>query len=587
MERLSELGTALSAEEVSRVFEDFRKIRDFGSEIHTENSLIKPILKLLSFPYESKPRFFEGGVKDPDYALFSDEDEKRKAEAFWGQRAYYDHVLALLVLKRYGRNLWEGVSGYFLEFERRIPFYQLLYFLKKSQAKWGILTNGARWILVKRPVLFEKRFVEIDLERALQLGDMETFRLFSILFSLSGLKEILPKIEEEERLSIIGAIKNRETLWRPSRLKGEDGMLGFVEEGILKRAPLNPCNLSEICLHLLIKGERKGEISVERILHPCETKEALLSKRVLDMTPNFGIHFVQLVDGISYLSSSLPYKEPSRFVPEWEEEKGLLTFITEHMLFGIERSFTSLEIVKRTSKARYGIEPKNYKRGDPLLGIPLRDLLRLYEDERQPDLFFDHAKEALNRFIELKRQTLLLSSKIREEAALKEELEPRLRVVEERVRDILDTYLSTYFFKDVERGHVLKLLLHLEDTESLWQKTREKDWLRRAKMLSERKGFFHMELEFPFLLLEGFDLVIVSPGSSYLWEEERPFIELTKAYIKRASPYVKKGGRIVLLTEAKEDVLSTLSTSRRFEASMEEGFLLLTLKDQPPSHLQQ
>ena len=586
IEALGELEAGLEAEAVFKIFDEFKGLREFGTEIHTENSFVKPILRLLGFPYESKPRFFEPGIKDPDYALFATEGERKKAGAFWGQSAYYDYVLALVLLKRYGRNLWEGVSGYFLEFERRIPFYQLLYLLKKSPVKWGILTNGARWILVKRPVLLEKRFIEIDLEGVWELRDRDTFRLFSVIFSPRGLKELLPELEERERHSILGLIRKEQNLWPTSAPRTDDEITRFVD-GLLRECDLNASNLSEVCLHLLVRGERKEEIRMEKVLPPAQTKEALLSTRILDMTPNFGAHFVQLVDGISYLCSNLPYKDPSKFVPEWEEERSLLDHITGSMLFGIERSELSLEILRRTSKARYGVDPRNYKKGDPLLGVPLASLLRLEEEERQPSLFFENVKEALNRFIDLRRQALLLSDRIKEELAVKEGLEGRLRLMEERIRDILDAYLATYFFRDVERGHVLELLLHLGDAESFWQKEREKEWLKRVKAISKKRGFFHMELEFPFLFLQGFDIVIVNPGSHYPWEQQRPFLEVTKAYIKRATPYVKREGRIVLLTEAREDVLSALFSSKRYEVRPEEGFILLTLKDQSPSHPQQ
>ena len=37
----------------------FQDIKKFASEIHTETHLIKPILKILGYAYESKPKFFE------------------------------------------------------------------------------------------------------------------------------------------------------------------------------------------------------------------------------------------------------------------------------------------------------------------------------------------------------------------------------------------------------------------------------------------------------------------------------------------------------------------------------------------------
>jgi hypothetical protein len=43
----------------------FQEIKAFASEIHTETHLIKPMLKLLGYAYESKPKFFEEQIKGP------------------------------------------------------------------------------------------------------------------------------------------------------------------------------------------------------------------------------------------------------------------------------------------------------------------------------------------------------------------------------------------------------------------------------------------------------------------------------------------------------------------------------------------
>ncbi len=49
----------------------FQDIKKFASEIHTEIHLIKPILKILGFAYESKPKYFDDHIKGPDVALFT------------------------------------------------------------------------------------------------------------------------------------------------------------------------------------------------------------------------------------------------------------------------------------------------------------------------------------------------------------------------------------------------------------------------------------------------------------------------------------------------------------------------------------
>ena len=124
-------------------------------------------------------------VKSPDVALFPSEDERIKARNSGVPVNIIIASSVYLLLKRYGRNLQEGISGFYLEFENRIPLYQIIYLLKKSKTPWGILTNGRYWILVKKPVHFEKKLIEIDLEAPLALWRRKIFPSFfqRILFN--------------------------------------------------------------------------------------------------------------------------------------------------------------------------------------------------------------------------------------------------------------------------------------------------------------------------------------------------------------------------------------------------------------------
>jgi hypothetical protein len=55
-----------------------------------------------------------------------------------------------------------------------------MYLLKRSRAPWGILTNGRYWILIKRPVAFEQKLIEIDLEASLLSAKKDLSAFFSI-----------------------------------------------------------------------------------------------------------------------------------------------------------------------------------------------------------------------------------------------------------------------------------------------------------------------------------------------------------------------------------------------------------------------
>jgi len=88
----------------------FQDIKKFASEIHTEIHLIKPILKILGYAYESKPKYFNDSIKGPDVALFATEADRDRASPLWGTPEYYANTLGVLLLQRFGRNREECIS---------------------------------------------------------------------------------------------------------------------------------------------------------------------------------------------------------------------------------------------------------------------------------------------------------------------------------------------------------------------------------------------------------------------------------------------------------------------------------------------
>jgi hypothetical protein len=116
----------------------------------------------------------------------------------------------------------------------------------------------------------------------------------------------------------------------------------------------------------------------------------------------------------------------------------------------------------------------------------------------------------------------------------------------------------------------------LDGDERIWEKTREEDWFMAARSLALRTGFFHMELEFPFLLNGAFDLVVVQPLQSYLWEEDVPILQATNAYIKRALAYLKQDGKLVLKAgDAEEELKTEFKKSKRFAVDAKDGSIVL------------
>ncbi|MCX5803385.1 MAG: hypothetical protein NTU69_07630 [Proteobacteria bacterium] len=592
----------------------FQDIKDFASEIHTETNLIKPVLKNLGYAYESKPKFFEEYVKSPDVALFTSEEERIKGSRLWGTSEYYNNVLGILLLKRYGRNLQEGIGGFYLEFENRIPIYQIIYLLKKSKTPWGILTNGKNWILVKKPVLFEKRIIEIDIETSLIGGNEEALHLFYQIFSLSGLKTVIPAILEEERIELIGLLKEKKDstqksiknlkkrveiypritnafreLFPESNLPLTEDYLRekrveLMEKNYTKPKIINEYNVSDISSYLFNKREPPTVLNLEEIILQNKdkdyTKEGILSQKILDMTPGFGNLTAQLLESFAYTSFTLPYKGKNTFVAEWEDEITLKGYIIENLLYGIERSHLSLDILQNMMSSLFNSRAKNYKLGNPLLGMSIKDITDTLDTKNQMGLFNRHPRDIIQEFKEMYKLYFSLSEKIKEDLEIKNELEVKLTKYRERIKDILDIITTTYFYKMVENKRIQDMLFSLDSDESTWDVFRKKDWFVDAKKISKRNGFFHLEIEFPFLLNNAFDFIFIQPALNYTWEEELPLTEVTKAYIKRGMPYLKQQGKLVIILEDTQDVLvPELKKSKRYEIEIKNGLAILTKKN--------
>jgi len=589
----------------------FQEIKTFASEIHTETHLVRPMLKLLGYAYESKPKFFEEQIKGPDAALFTSEENRVKNSSLWGTEEYYSNTLGILLLKRYGRNLEEGISGFFLEFENRIPIYQTLYLLKKARTPWGILTNGKYWILIKRPASYETRLIGIDLEKALLETSNETLHVFYTIFSLQGLTATLPEIIEDERTELIDILKKKKThvlnsieglrkkadifpkvigtyreLYPGTRLTATETYLkenNVTWEKNHHPQPDTICNhnVSDIAAYLFNRRGYRTGLDLEDIFLKDQTseptKEHILSLKILDMTPNFGNVAAELVEGIAYLSFLLPYRERNTFITEWENEISLKRYIVNHILFGIEKSHFAYDVFHAMMEDRFKTEAPNYKFGNPLIGMSINDIPRYYDAKSQMGLFSKDPSDILRAFRDTFRRYFSLSEKIKEDVKIREELSVILKHQTERIRDVMDIITSTYFSKVVDKGKINDALSNLGNNNSVWNNMASQDWFITSKNIAKKNGFFHFELEFPFLLSDAFDFIFVQPGLQHIWEEGFPVAEISKAYIKRGMPYLKNEGTMVIILEHNHEdgLIQELSQSKKYKAELRKGLLLL------------
>ena len=574
----------------------FEKMGAFASEIHTELHLVKPILKVLGYVSESKPQFFEERIKGPDFALFTSEEQRLKSSPLWGTKPYYEQVLALLIVKRYGRNLEEGISGFYLEFENRIPLYQSMYLAKKAGVPWSILTNGKTWLLLKRPFAFEKPLIEIDLEQAVLAHDGDTLHLFTQIFSSTGLDTTLAAFLEEERTELIAFLQEKRrslanllengkksdvyamaiplyahlfpgsSLVRTAQHGGRTmGGAGVGPSG--KPGPAREYDQADLFTYLLARGAEAEASPEEPLLSSVgsdRTKDSLLSLRILDMTPGFGNVSTRLVETIAYLSFLLPYKEKHSFIAEWENEGLLHKFILGHVLYGVEKYPFPLDVLHNSMLSRFDASGVNYRLGNPLLGMSLGELFASHEDRGLTGLFSKDSEDLMSRLKEMHRLQATLSDRIKEDALVKGEIEATLTVYRWRIGEIMDLMTASAFVKALEMKRIGELLYYIDGDEKIWQAARAAEWYVSAREMARNKRFFHMEIEFPFLVNDGFDVVFVQPSLNYLWDERLPAGEMTKAYIKRAMAYLKQSGTIVLMGAGLTEMVPELKKSKRY-----------------------
>jgi hypothetical protein len=582
----------------------FQQMKAFASEMQTEANLVKPLFRVLGFAFESKPKFFEEHVKGADFALFRSEADRMASASKWGTAAYYQHVLSLLSVKRYGRNLGEGISGFYLEFENRIPIYQSLYLMKTARTPWTILTNGKTWLLLKRPLANEKLIIEMDLEKAVNENDEESLHLFCHIFSSEGLSNMLPALISRERDDLIALLKDKRSSlsqsFSPSMGKEECHKVArrvyadlFPQSGspvpgqiqqstgrrVDKPAPVKAFDQSDIFAYLLTRGAGGEGVDLERVLLDSlgedRTKEHLLSFRVLDMTPGFGNLAAQLTETIAYLSFLLPYREKHSFVVEWENDLLLHRFIIDHMLHGICRSPFALDVLRSALSSRFDCSGKNYRQGNPLLGMSVKDLNLLADGKSQTGLFSKHPREVTTELKEMLHLYFSLSDRIKEDAAMKGEMETTIHLWTYRMKEIMDLLTASYFDDSLESKKIKELLYYMDGDEALWEKARAAEWFRGAMDLAQRKSFFHMEIEFPFLLNERFDMIFVQPNLTFFWEEQVPEAEAVKAYVKRAMAFLTPLGSLLLAGRYSDELLSDLKKSRRYTVEPQEGAVLV------------
>jgi hypothetical protein len=165
------------------------------NEMQTEAHWIRPVLDALGFSYQVQPSVpdADGITRWPDYALFAADSDRSNAEDKHGTVEYFRRALAVADAKVWDAPLDRGRSGGPLA-DRRNPNFQIDAYLRETDQRWGVVTNGRLWRLYSRDTSYRlDSFYEVDLLMLLH-GDLHDFMYFWQLFrrpSLQGQPDAL------------------------------------------------------------------------------------------------------------------------------------------------------------------------------------------------------------------------------------------------------------------------------------------------------------------------------------------------------------------------------------------------------------
>lgn len=149
-----------------------------NNEAELERIFIRPILEMLSFKFSVQSPILDS-AKRPDYALFKTDEDRTEAFNNEDSPDFYCKAICVADAKAWDKNL-DRKDG--TQFTNQNPSYQIDYYLRETNKKWGILTNGRKWRLY-----FEEEshrldtYYEVDLVKCLE-SKPEEFKYFYFFF---------------------------------------------------------------------------------------------------------------------------------------------------------------------------------------------------------------------------------------------------------------------------------------------------------------------------------------------------------------------------------------------------------------------
>jgi len=232
-------------DKIKEIYEREKKfLTDDLNEAETERRFIRPVLNALGYIYSLQPTVHSPeGIRRPDFAFFAVEEDLEETEKkFKGKNEYFTKAISVGDAKHWDRSLDKKVKGPGDPFTNHNPSYQIDFYLRATDKRWGILTNGKHWRLYNRDTSYRLDiFYEVDLPTLLEAEDYEAFLCFYVFFRKEAFTEGFLERAYKESLEYTSRLGDelKENVYEALRLLAE----GFL------RFPGN--NLSENDLDLI------------------------------------------------------------------------------------------------------------------------------------------------------------------------------------------------------------------------------------------------------------------------------------------------------------------------------------------------
>jgi len=280
------------------------------NEAETERRIIRPILDSFGHIYSLQPSVDSPeGIRRPDFAFFVDTQTRDLAEReHKGKREFFATCLAVGDAKHWDRALDKKTKGSGDPFSNYNPSCQIDFYLRATDSRWGILSNGRLWRLYNREASYRYDvFYEVDLPALLGSNDLsryynEAFNYFFAFFRKEAfLKDVsgLSFLDRAYKGSLDYAAKLGEEL-----KENVYEALRFLAEGFLK-FPAN--GLTENDLNAI---RENIFVLIYRILFLLYAED----RRILPVdNPNYQVYslrnlaheIAQKLDGRAYLSPTM------------------------------------------------------------------------------------------------------------------------------------------------------------------------------------------------------------------------------------------------------------------------------------------